>query len=88
MFMYREIYMTHRLVEDHANGRLSEDGTKEFLGINDLSADEKIEATVCDHDLEDRMTLERHGIRRFRPYKDIFPRYSGRTNAASADPSA
>jgi hypothetical protein len=52
--------------------RLSEDGTKEFLGINDLSADEKIEATVCDHDLEDRMTLERHGIPTVPAYKDIF----------------
>lgn len=48
MFMYREIYYTRRLVEDHARQ------------IAQLSAGERIEATICDHDAEDRATLERH----------------------------
>jgi PBSX family phage terminase large subunit len=49
MFMYREIYKTQLLVEDAG---------KE---IKRLSAGETIEATVCDHDAEDRATLEKHG---------------------------
>lgn len=50
MYLYREIYMTQRIVEDHARQ------------INQLSEGEQIEATVADHDAEDRATLERHGI--------------------------
>lgn len=50
MYLYREIYMSQRLVEDHA------------VQIRAYSANEHIEATVADHDAEDRATLERHGI--------------------------
>lgn len=50
LWMYREIYHTKRLVEDHA---------KQIL---ELSGDEVYEVTVADHDAEDRATLERHGI--------------------------
>lgn len=50
MYLYREIYRTQRLVEDHARD------------INALSEGETYEATVADHDAEDRATLERHGI--------------------------
>jgi PBSX family phage terminase large subunit len=50
LFMYREIYMTHRLVEDHARQ------------INALSQGEQILANIADHDAEDRATLERYGI--------------------------
>lgn len=50
MFLYRELYQTRRLVEDHARR------------IVELSRGERIEATVADHDAEDRATLERHGI--------------------------
>lgn len=50
MYMYREIYRTRRIVEDHA---------KQIVA---LSRGEDIEATVCDHDAEDRATLERYGI--------------------------
>ncbi len=49
MYRYREIYMTQRLVEDHARQ------IKEVEGEG-----ETIEATICDHDAEDRATLERH----------------------------
>lgn len=47
LYLYREIYMTHRLVEDFA------------IQINRLSEGERIAATICDHDAEDRATLEK-----------------------------
>lgn len=50
MYRYREIYHTKRLVSEHAGM------------INELSADERIETTVCDHDAEDRATLSEKGI--------------------------
>lgn len=50
MYMYREIYKTQTLVEDHA------------ARIKDLSAGERYQYTVADHDAEDRATLARHGI--------------------------
>jgi hypothetical protein len=49
LFRYREIYRTRRLVEDHARR------------ILELTAGEPDPAAiVCDHDAEDRATLERH----------------------------
>jgi phage terminase large subunit len=50
LYLYREIYMSHRLVEDHARQ------------INAFSQGERIFATIADHDAEDRATLERYGI--------------------------
>lgn len=50
MYMYREIYMTGRTVRRHAEQ------------INNLSEGEDIQITVCDHDAEDRATLEENGI--------------------------
>jgi len=50
MYLYREIYQTGLLVEDAAKM------------IVELSRGERIEATVCDHDAEDRATLARHGV--------------------------
>lgn len=50
LYLYREIYMTHRLVEDFARQ------------INTLSHNERIRTTIADHDAEDRATLERYGI--------------------------
>lgn len=50
MFLYREIYKTQTIVEDHARD------------IVELSQGERIEATICDHDAENRATLERHGV--------------------------
>lgn len=49
-FMYREIYMSHRIVEDHARDILR------------FSSDEQIYATIADHDAEDRATLSKYGI--------------------------
>jgi hypothetical protein len=51
MYCYRQIYHTKRTVKVHAQK------------INQLSVGENIEATICDHDAEDRATLEENGIR-------------------------
>ena len=58
-YMYREIYMTKRLVEDHA------------AQIKALSHGERIEATTCDHDAEDRATLHKRGIATIPAIKDV-----------------
>ncbi len=50
LYLYRELYRTQRLVEDHA------------ADIKRLTGDERIAFTVADHDAEDRATLHRHGI--------------------------
>lgn len=50
MYLYRELYMSQRTVRRHAEQ------------INTLSQGENIEATIADHDAEDRATLEEHGI--------------------------
>lgn len=60
LYLTREIYFTRRLVEDHA--RL----------IARLSEGERITADICDHDAEDRATLERHlGVRTTAAHKAI-----------------
>jgi PBSX family phage terminase large subunit len=48
LYVYRELYETGKLVEDHAKT------------IAHYSQNERYEATICDHDAEDRFTLERH----------------------------
>ena len=52
-YMYREIYMTERLVEDHARTIAANMKTKG-------GAEPEPTAVICDHDAEDRATLERH----------------------------
>ncbi len=59
IYVYREIYKTRRLVEDHARD------------IVRLTGAERIEATVADHDAEDRATLARYGVPTIAAYKDI-----------------
>jgi len=59
MYRYREIYMTKRTVTDHA------------AKINLLSQGESYEATVCDHDAEDRATLKQCGISSVPAIKDV-----------------
>lgn len=48
LYLYREIYKTQTLVEDHAHT------------IRELSVGEDISRVICDHDAEDRATLARH----------------------------
>lgn len=50
LYLYREIYKTQTLVEDHA------------ARIEALREGERYQFTVADHDAEDRATLDRHGI--------------------------
>jgi phage terminase large subunit len=63
MYLYREIYHTRRLVEDHA------------AHLRQLLAGEPCpEAVVCDTDAEDRATLEKHlGIGTTAAVKDVSP---------------
>ncbi|MFG3510240.1 phage terminase large subunit [Streptomyces sp. NPDC047821] len=55
LYLYREIYRTRRLVEDHA---------KQALALVRFPSGQWKEprprAIICDHDAEDRATLERH----------------------------
>lgn len=50
LYLYREIYMTRRTVKVHAKK------------ITEMDQGEPITWTVCDHDAEDRATLEENGI--------------------------
>jgi PBSX family phage terminase large subunit len=63
LFRYKEIYRTQRLVEDHAKAILkATEGEPRPIAI------------ICDHDAEDRATLERHlGLVTAGAYKSISP---------------
>lgn len=54
LYRYREIYHTKRLVEDHAKQILS------IVAPGGKWKEPKPTAIICDHDAEDRATLERH----------------------------
>lgn len=60
MYMYREIYITHRTV-----------GAILAPRIKELSGNERYLATICDHNDEARATLEENGIFSHPAYKDI-----------------
>lgn len=59
LYLYRQIYMTGRTVATHARQ------------IVELTGDELIEATICDHDAEDRQTLQENGIPNLAARKDV-----------------
>lgn len=59
MYLYREIYKSKTLVEDHAQR------------IKTLSDGERITVSVADHDAEDRATLARHGVPTIPAVKDV-----------------
>jgi phage terminase large subunit len=61
LYLYRELYMSGRLVEDHA------------AQIKQLTGDEFISFTVADHDAEDRATLLRYGIPTTPAVKEVTP---------------
>ncbi len=63
LYRYREIYHTRRLVEDHAKE------IKRFL-----DREPRPRAVICDHDAEDRATLERHlGLKTIAAEKAVSP---------------
>jgi PBSX family phage terminase large subunit len=55
LYMYREIYRTKRLVEDHAR-----DVLKLVTDSHGRWTESRPTAIICDHDAEDRATLEKH----------------------------
>lgn len=55
LYLYREIYRTKRLVEDHARHVL-----KLVTDDDGQWTEPKPRAVICDHDAEDRATLEKH----------------------------
>jgi len=61
IYVYREIYMTQMLVSEAARQ------------IIDLSGEEKFDATICDHDAEDRATLAAMGIKSIPAWKKVKP---------------
>lgn len=63
LYRYREIHMTQRLVEDHAETIKTA-----------TTGDPRPMAIICDHDAEDRATLERHlGMPTLPAYKSVSP---------------
>lgn len=54
LICYREIYMTRRLVEDHAKD------IKKYSRWGEPDGDPLPREIICDHDAEGRATLERH----------------------------
>lgn len=72
LYLYREMYMSQRIVQQHANGVFDEDVQKRIhKGIVQLSGNEQYEATIADHDAEDRATLEAEGITTIPAWKSI-----------------
>lgn len=59
LYLYRELYMSGVIVEDHA------------AAIKRLSGGERYVLTIADHDAEDRATLQRHGISTTAAVKDV-----------------
>ncbi|WP_181788190.1 phage terminase large subunit [Streptomyces phytophilus] len=55
LYLYREIYRTKRLVEDHARDMLAA-----VTDADGVWTEPRPRAVICDHDAEDRATLERH----------------------------
>jgi phage terminase large subunit len=54
LYLYRELYRTRRLVEDHARDILA------LVAPGGKWTEPRPRAVICDHDAEDRATLERH----------------------------
>ncbi len=55
LYLYREIYRSQRLVEDHAKDALALVQNKEGVWTEPVPT-----AIICDHDAEDRATFTRH----------------------------
>lgn len=77
LYMYREIYMTGRLVQDHAEQVLDICGWTLNGGRLTPTRDDHDplpSAIICDHDAEDRATFERAtGLRTSPAYKAVSP---------------
>jgi len=68
LWLYREIYQTRRLVEDHARAALK------AVTKDGHWREPRPRAIICDHDAEDRATLERHlGMSTSAAHKAVTP---------------
>ena len=77
LYMYREIYMTGRLVEDHAKQIAKLQKTRH-------GPEPAPRAVICDHDAEDRATLERHlGYSTIAAHEGRAARHRGGAGAAA-----
>lgn len=66
LICYREIYMTKRLVEDHAKD------IRKYSRWGQSGGDPLPREIICDHNAEDRATLERHlGLRTMPAHKSV-----------------
>jgi phage terminase large subunit len=74
LYLYRELYHTHRLVEDHARQALA------LIGVDRRgdrfhwaqATEPRPRAVISDHDAEDRATFERHvGLTTTAAYKAV-----------------
>lgn len=75
MYLIRQIYYTKRIVEDHAPG------------IREMTEGLKIEAYICDHDAEDRATLEKHlNIETTAAFKAVSPGIQNVANRLKIQP--
>lgn len=71
LYLYREIYHTKRLVEDHAKAALAAVTKTDDRG-RVVWIEPKPRAVVCDHQAEDRATLEKHlGIGTIAAHKSV-----------------
>ncbi len=69
LYLYAETYRTGRIVEDHAKAVLAE-----VTNRKGEWREPRPRAVVCDHDAEDRATLERHlGLSTVAAKKDVTP---------------
>jgi phage terminase large subunit len=69
LFLYREIYRTRRLVEDHAR-----QARALMVYPSGQWKEPRPSAVICDHDAEDRATLEKHlGLRTAAAHKAVRP---------------
>lgn len=82
LYMYREIYMTGLLIEDAvklALAQVTEQVREEWVGFDGPQSrtitqwtEPKPRAVICDHDLTDRKTFERHaGLGTQAAFKDV-----------------
>lgn len=66
LIIYRQLYRTHRLVEDHAKD------IRKWSRWGESDGEPLPREIICDHDAEDRATLERHlGLRTTAAHKGV-----------------
>jgi phage terminase large subunit len=76
LFLYRELYRTQRLVEDHARDilRLSGWALQGGLARPEFGAEPRPRAIICDHDAEGRATLRKYlGLDTVAAKKELSP---------------